>query len=52
MQIYIGSSLIYDFNRQRTFRVKYIARNSRTNQKHRRHDKRSMSQENLLITKG
>lgn len=45
------SNLIYNFDRQRTFRAGYIARNSRSSREYKEHDEKSISQEDSLLAK-
>lgn len=51
MQVYIESNLIYNFDRQKTFRAGYMARNSRSSQEHRGHDENGIGQGSLLSAK-
>lgn len=52
MRIYIGSNLVYGFNKRRTFRPGYMARNTRSSQEHRGHDENSMGKGDSLSAKG
>lgn len=51
VQIYIRNNLIYRFDKKKTFRPKYIARNTRLSQKHKKHNENSMGRGGSL-TKG
>lgn len=45
-------NLMYDFNKQKTFRVGYIAGNNKSNQEYKGHNKKNMVQKGLLLAKG
>ncbi len=45
------SNLIYDFDKQKIFKAKYMTGDSRSSQEYRRHDEKSMVQGGLSSTK-
>lgn len=51
MQIYIESNDVYNFDKQKMFRPKYIVRNTRSSQKYRMHDEKSMGRGGSLLAK-
>lgn len=47
----IKNNIIYNFDRKKIFRVKYITKNSRSSQGHKQSDKISMNYKNILLAK-
>lgn len=52
MRIYIENNLIYGFNRQKTFKPKYMIKNIRLSPRHKAYNENSMGGEGLLLAKG
>lgn len=51
MQIYMKNNLIYDFDRKKMFKARYIAKNNRLSQKYRGYDKKNMGLKSIIIDK-
>ena len=52
MKIYMKSNLVYVFNRQKIFKLGYIAKNTRSSQEHKRYYENNMDEKSLLLAKG
>lgn len=46
------SNFINDFDRQKTFKVGYITKNSKSSKKYKSHDEKYIGLKNLLLAKG
>ena len=51
MQIYMGINIIYGFDRWKMLMARYMARNNRSSQEYKGHDKKSMGQRFIISKK-
>lgn len=47
----MGSNLVYGFDKECTFRPKYMIRNTRSSQRYKRNNENSMSKGDTLLSK-
>lgn len=51
LQVYIKSKFIYGFDMQKTFRARFMIRNSRLCKEHKRYNEKNKNTKNSLFTK-
>ena len=51
MQIYLGGSCLYGFDRQKAFGARYLAENPSASREHWKHDKNNLERKGNVATK-
>lgn len=51
MQIYLEDSCLYDFNQQKAFEARYMAKNPLASHKHKKYDANNVKYRGIMATK-